>query len=380
MSGFLFEKLVLEELKMICGSCGAEIRDGSTFCTSCGNTIQSAETSVKANQDTRAKQTPAQEGTKPMRVSHVEVDSSPKSTTKTATTEATEKQDPTSTGQSSSKTGTPSPKRKKSSSIVAGIVGAALVGVLVLVGCLVAFSGAPAQATTYPIRIMINAVGYTEADSMIPVIITGTTAEGETFDETFYVGGNGEGIELPEGSYEASFPASPLTTDGVVYRPPAGDYSFTVDENEEEDYEEPLIPAPFEEIDPADITDEDILAMRKYYERNPRKLMNVDELIDLIKKKRAEAIAARMPQEPVEPTPEPTPAPDRTPRRNTQPVVSAPEPEPEPEEEEEEEPPKKQPTYYDDYIPDMGTQDGYNPDPDEDTDPKDPAIGGGYYT
>ncbi len=93
-----------------------------------------------------------------------------------------------------------------------------------------------------------------QGGSLIPVAVTGTTAEGDPLDETFFISSSGYGLEVPYGEYSVSVLASPITYEGVIFRIPAEPISITVDE----DYFDLNPVLSFEEIPAAEMSEEDV--------------------------------------------------------------------------------------------------------------------------
>lgn len=87
------------------------------------------------------------------------------------------------------------------------------------------------QMAPRPIQVFIEAQGYSDQCTKIPVSIAGTDSTGTSVDTVGFIDGSGNGLELAPGSYELSFPASPLTPDGILYEPPSKKAQITVDKD-----------------------------------------------------------------------------------------------------------------------------------------------------
>lgn len=93
-----------------------------------------------------------------------------------------------------------------------------------------------ARHAPHAITVSINAAGYSDQDTLIPVRAHGYDLDDNEVDELFFVDSLGEGIALPKGEYELTVEASPLTADGILYRDSAATYEVILDdelENEE---------------------------------------------------------------------------------------------------------------------------------------------------
>ena len=102
----------------------------------------------------------------------------------------------------------------------------------------------------------------TSAGSLIPVLVSGTDLDGNEVEETQYIDEDGESLELLQGEYALSFPASPFAEDGSLYNMPDDDIQITVD-GDTENLDDAGVVA-LSPIDPAEVTDEDIDAAFKY--------------------------------------------------------------------------------------------------------------------
>lgn len=167
---------------MFCTQCGTENGDDAAFCANCGNPLKSAS----------ADQTAASE---PAPVP-----------------------------------GSASQHKGKTSRII-GIVVAALVVVGLIIGVIVWFNfdqANKARHEAHDVTIVINAPGYSDQDTLIPIRATGTNLDGAAVDEVFFVNASGEGVSLPKGTYDLSVAASPLTADGVLYKDFASKFNIVL--------------------------------------------------------------------------------------------------------------------------------------------------------
>ena len=98
--------------------------------------------------------------------------------------------------------------------------------------------------------------------SRIPVSVRGADLDGNAVDETRYMNWDGTGLELVQGSYNLSIPASPIGSDGTLFQVPGEVLSVEVVRDQPD-----LTGAgtlSFGEIPAADVTDEQISAAKQY--------------------------------------------------------------------------------------------------------------------
>ena len=100
----------------------------------------------------------------------------------------------------------------------------------------------PEPATTR-LSIAFDAEYLGEGSSCVPVSITGTTDEGNAYDETFFVSpveGASEPIELLNGGYVVEVLGSPISADGVIYTYDGARAELELDADEGETAEESI--------------------------------------------------------------------------------------------------------------------------------------------
>ncbi|MEI3376544.1 MAG: zinc ribbon domain-containing protein [Coriobacteriales bacterium] len=214
---------------MYCGKCGSELDDDAAFCPECG--AKTARTDTTAVEATPAS-VPAQPNT---------------------TAPAANAGDP---------------KKKRTGLIIA--IAAAVVVVIAIVGIAIWFvndQNMQAKRTPHPVSFTIQAQSYDDQCTKIPVSIKGSDFEGKQVDDVAFIDASGSGIELVKGEYELSFPASPLTPDGVLYTTPPGSWHVSLGEELEEGADagqvsqEPIV---FNKSTALDETDEMIKAAYEY--------------------------------------------------------------------------------------------------------------------
>lgn len=144
----------------------------------------------------------------------------------------------------------------------------------------------------YPIPVTINAEGLnTDAGTRVPVKAVGTTANGEQVDTTFYARqGDKSGIELAQGTYTLTIPASPIASDGTLYDVSAAQAQITV--GSDGLAEGPAFNLPV--IEPVKITDEQIeQAYQAAKAGGANNEQAAEDLKTLATKRRDDAVAAQ---------------------------------------------------------------------------------------
>lgn len=103
------------------------------------------------------------------------------------------------------------------------VVAAACAIALVVVGGLLWYRAEQDRAASkslHEVQVVLDASGFdTSTGSKLPVRVKGSNDAGPV-DEVQFVDDSGSGVELARGSYELTFPASPITQDGGLYRLP----------------------------------------------------------------------------------------------------------------------------------------------------------------
>lgn len=80
----------------------------------------------------------------------------------------------------------------------------------------------------HAVAIAIEATKYDEGASRIPLHVTGKNSSGAAVDEIACVDASGTGLELAAGEYDVAPAASPLLSDGNVYKVPEGSVHVSV--------------------------------------------------------------------------------------------------------------------------------------------------------
>lgn len=84
----------------------------------------------------------------------------------------------------------------------------------------------------HAIVLDISAAGWDTDNgaSRVPIHITGKTVDGITVDEVDYVASNGSGISLIQGVYTLEAAGSPIAVDGTIYQIPCTSATLTLDD------------------------------------------------------------------------------------------------------------------------------------------------------
>ena len=81
------------------------------------------------------------------------------------------------------------------------------------------------------VKFSVSGINYDSSSTRIPLQILGTTAEGESINETQFVGSYGSGVMLPPGEYSATVMASPMTSAGMIYTIPTDPMDFKISQD-----------------------------------------------------------------------------------------------------------------------------------------------------
>ena len=201
---------------MFCENCGREINDSARFCAHCGTRVnQIPEQSNAYSPDDTAEEADIKD--KQAAVKNDEASSRSKTTSAASSADL----------DASNKS-----HKKRKTGLVVGIVIAAIAILAVIAAIiLLGLNFTDSASRAHPVKIAVKAEGYSDADTLIPVNITGNDTEGMEIETTAFVNDEGEGIELTSGTYTLTFPASPLTEDGILYTVPENEYEIDIPED-----------------------------------------------------------------------------------------------------------------------------------------------------
>lgn len=146
----------------------------------------------------------------------------------------------------------------------------------------------------HQIVLQVTAPEYGANDSKIPVQIEGANADGTVVSEVRFVDINGRGIELIQGDYSLTVPASPLMEGAKIYRVPDTRIRVKIDDSVESGTEylvrEGAITFDFAYL--VDVTDEDIDKSYKYAVESGFDEATAQAYRDALRAKRDEELAA----------------------------------------------------------------------------------------
>ena len=320
----------------VCPHCGARLADGAEFCTQCGSKAGTgAETSVSEDAiETRAltfeqPDADAEQYRADVAAAHESLNmvtpdtvaTSPVPVDKTAlmpkpvpaSGEDGGPVSPTSLADKARAEAT-APKKKdprKIAAIVAGVI----VAIAVVGGGTWAFINhqhqqqeAAEQAqrekdeaiakAEHAVVIKVNGDGWdtSAGSSRLPVHVEGTDSQGEKVDEVQYATSDGHGINLRQGNYVLSVPASPIAADGTVFSVSNTQVEVSFTTKEEGSEIDATGRGGFEltPVDALDVTDEQI---NKAYEYASKDMTDGAPDADALKaaatKRRDDAVAAK---------------------------------------------------------------------------------------
>ena len=272
---------------MFCTGCGAEIPEGSKFCTACGKPVEASDVTSgehdTAEEETRVPEPKDGELHAPLEPKDGEQESSADTSGYEApaaqqsaaadgadhTVVMPQAAAPAGAGQAGPYAAPALQKRSHTGVIVAVVC--AVVAVAVAVGVFLFLGSDSSEGGG---NVVINAIkGEPEpvevpfevdipnydpdSGSLVPVQVTGTDYDDNDVDEIQYVDDDGEGLSLLPGSYELSVAASPFGEDGTLYACPDDKVALVIEEDGSVSMSG-AFPLEFKLADALDVTDDDI--------------------------------------------------------------------------------------------------------------------------
>ena len=155
-----------------------------------------------------------------------------------------------------------------------------------------------AAHSLHTVTIAVTASGWDTGNgaTRLPVHIVGKDLDKKKVDKIQYVDSSGKGIELKQGSYEVTVPASPIAGDGTIYTVPDATVKISIDSDAEKDQAFDISSDHGFELaptDPTEVTDEQIQAAYEYaIEDKDWDSSNPDALKEVATAKRDEAVTA----------------------------------------------------------------------------------------
>lgn len=157
------------------------------------------------------------------------------------------------------------------------------------------------QLVDVPIQIV--APNYTAGATRIPLHVTGSDLNDNAVDQTAYVDGQGQGLQLARGTYQVSVTASPILEDGSLYAIPdtvvnvsvvdGGDDASDTSAGQQDASAAPTVTADssiaFTPVDPADVTDDMLAAAKQAASADDQSAEKVEALAQKTVQAREEA-------------------------------------------------------------------------------------------
>lgn len=103
--------------------------------------------------------------------------------------------------------------------------------VICVIGGAVLHKNKQAAYKKHAVALAVQAPAWTDQCTRIPIVVTGSDASGASVNSICFVDGNGVGLELAQGSYTLTFPASPLMANGSMYADNTESLPVVVDAN-----------------------------------------------------------------------------------------------------------------------------------------------------
>ena len=261
---------------MFCPACGQQIADDSSFCAFCGAKVEAPAGAAPAPDitgpipvvETPAGATPAPDATGPIPVvaPPAGAATAPETTGPIPVVEAP--------ADAPSAPSAPSEKRRRiviAASAAVTVAIAALIAVFVVVPMV-----GPLPEST--VQLNIVAPGLDEGSSPIAVHVVGRDARGNEVDRTGYLNTGHDGLSLPDGTYEVTLLASPISAGGDLYQVEGVTAELVVDSaNKEAAQTGPELV--LQVADPSELPPDAIDAARQYAQEGGMPAEQVDALL-----------------------------------------------------------------------------------------------------
>ena len=276
---------------MYCGNCGNELDDGAAFCTKCG------EKAPDIAADETVVITPAAAASATDETVVIETAEPPEQPAWQPAVIQQTKQMPVTPAPAPAPAAAPAAggHKKKRTALVVAVACLVVVAIIGITAWLVIGQKMQAKRAPHPISFTIQAEGYNDQCTKIPVSVKGVDFEGNQVDDVAFVDASGSGVELVKGEYDLSFPASPLTPDGVLYNVPTNSYHVAIGEDLEEGvpFDQPdKTPAVFSKSTAYGETDEMIASAYDYAIMDESQADRAEELKAVATRVHGDAVAA----------------------------------------------------------------------------------------
>ena len=276
---------------MYCGNCGNELDDGAAFCTKCG------EKAPDIAADETVVITPAAAASASDETVVIETAEPPEQPAWQPAVIQQTKQMPVTPAPAPAPAAAPAAggHKKKRTALVIAVACLVVVAIIGITAWLVIGQKMQAKRAPHPISFTIQAEGYNDQCTKIPVSVKGVDFEGNQVDDVAFVDASGSGVELVKGEYDLSFPASPLTPDGVLYNVPTNSYHVAIGEDLEEGvpFDQPdKTPAVFSKSTAYGETDEMIASAYDYAIMDESQADRAEELKAVATRVHGDAVAA----------------------------------------------------------------------------------------
>ena len=188
--------------------------------------------------------------------------------------------------------GTGRQKQGRRTAIIAAAVAVVLIVVVVAAAAWTSRANREAsdaaQHADRHVTFALDAPDYDEAkDSPIPVRVSGTDLDGAQVDRVYYITPKNATIGLQQGSYTASVVASPLLSEGTLYKVPEELIDVQI---RDKDLSGGDLNWTFEKMEPLDITDEQLDSSYEYALDSGMQKDRADALYDAVSSARQSAL------------------------------------------------------------------------------------------